>query len=62
MCGIIKTQDCYIWGNFEILPKHLYKEYEICKKCAVRENGKRKKIDNNIKERTEKWLKKKQNH
>jgi len=57
MCRITKIQEMYIWGNFAILPKHPYKEYRICKKCAIRENGKRKKLENIIDERTKQWLK-----
>ena len=58
MCCITKTQDVYIWGNFAILPEHPYKEQRICKKCAKRENGKRKKLDDIINERTKQWLRK----
>mgnify|MGYP003149128962 CR=1 FL=1 len=58
MCRITKVQDVYIWGNFAILPKHSYEEQRICKKCAVREHGKRKKLENIIEERTKEWLKK----
>ena len=58
MCRITKTQDVYIWGNFAILPEHTYKEQRICKKCAKRENGKRKKLDDIINERTKQWLRK----
>ena len=58
MCHIAKAQDVYIWGNFAILPKHPYEEQRICNKCAKRENGKRKKLENIINERTKKWLKK----
>ena len=58
MCRITKTQDVYIWGNFAILPEHPYKEQRICKKCAKRENGKRKKLDDIINERTKIWLRK----
>ena len=60
MCYITKAQDVYIWGNFAILPKHPYEEQRICNKCAKRENGKRKKLENIINERTKKWLKKQQ--
>ena len=59
MCYNTKMQDCYIWGNFAMPPKHSYKEYEICKKCALRENGKRKNLDYKITERTRQWLQKK---
>mgnify|MGYP003134724613 CR=1 FL=1 len=58
MCHNKKIQDVYIWGNWAILPKHPYEEQRICKKCAVREHGKRKKLTNVIDERTEQWLKK----
>ena len=58
MCRTTKVQDMYIWGNFAIPPKHLYKEQRICKKCAVRENGKRKKLEDIIDERTKQWLQK----
>ena len=58
MCRITKVQDVYIWGNFAIVPKHPYKEQRICKKCAIREHGKRKKLENIIDERTKQWLKK----
>ena len=58
MCHITKIQDVYIWGNFAIPPEHPYKEQRICKRCAVREHGKRKKLDNIIDESTKKWLKK----
>ena len=60
MCHTSKTQDVYIWGNFAIPPKHSYKEYEICKKCAIRELGKRTKLENIIDKRTKQWLKQKQ--
>ena len=56
MCRTTKVQDMYIWGNFAMPPKHLYKEQRICKKCAVRENGKRKKLEDIIDERTKQWL------
>ena len=59
MCRITKVQDVYIWGNFAIPPEHPYEEYKVCKKCAIRENGKRNKLDNVIDERTKQWLKKK---
>ena len=58
MCHNTKMQEQYIWGNFAIPPEHPYKEQRICKRCAVREHGKRKKLDNIIDERTKKWLKK----
>ena len=58
MCRITKVQEVYIWGNFAIPPEHPYEEQRICKKCAVREHGKRTKLDNIIDERTERWLKK----
>ena len=58
MCRTTKVQDMYIWGNFAMPPKHLYKEQRICKKCAVRENGKRKKLEDIIDERTMQWLQK----
>ena len=57
MCRTTKVQDIYIWGNFAILPKHPYEEQRICKKCAKRENGKRKKLEDIIDERTKEWLK-----
>ena len=57
MCHKTQIQERYIWGNFAILPRHKYKEYTICKKCAIRENGKRTKLENIIDERTERWLK-----
>jgi len=60
MCHIAKAQDVYIWGNFAILPEHPYEEQRICNKCAKRENGKRKKLENIINERTKKWLRKQQ--
>ena len=60
MCRITKVQDVYIWGNFAILPEHPYEEQRICNKCAKRENGKRKKLENIINERTKKWLRKQQ--
>ena len=60
MCRLTKAQDVYIWGNFAIPPKHSYKEYEICKKCAIRELGKRTKLENIIDKRTKQWLKQKQ--
>ena len=60
MCHITKAQDVYIWGNFAILPEHPYEEQRICNKCAKRENGKRKKLEDIINERTKKWLKKQQ--
>ena len=59
MCRTTKVQDVYIWGNFVILPKHLYKEQRICKKCAKREIGKRTKLEDVIDERTKQWLKRK---
>ena len=52
MCRITKVQDAYIWGNFAIPPEHPYKEQRICKKCAKREHGKRKKLEDIIEERT----------
>ena len=58
MCRAHKIQEVYIWGNFVILPEHPYEEQRICKKCAKRENGKRKKLENIIDERTKQWLKK----
>ena len=58
MCRITKAQDVYIWGNFAIPPKHPYKEYSICNKCAKREHGKRTKLDEIINERTKEWLRK----
>tara|TARA_R100001594_G_scaffold97288_1_gene131514 strand:- start:2732 stop:2971 length:240 start_codon:yes stop_codon:yes gene_type:complete len=58
MCHNTKIQDVYIWGNFAILPEHSYKEYRICKKCAIREHGKRTKLEDIINERTKQWLKK----
>ena len=60
MCHNSKIQDVYIWGNFAILPKHPYEEQRICKKCAMREHGSRnkQKLEDIINERTEKWLKK----
>ena len=58
MCSTYKMQEIYIWGNFAILPKHPYEEQRICKKCAKRENGKRKKLEDIIDERTKEWLKK----
>ena len=57
MCATTKLQEVYIWGNFAILPKHPYKEYKICKKCAIREHGKRVKLEDIIDKRTKKWLK-----
>ena len=60
MCRVYKMQEAYIWGNFAIPPKHSYKEQRICKKCAKRENGKRKKLEDIIDERTKQWLKKQQ--
>ena len=60
MCsGSQKVQHVYIWGNFAILPKHPYKELEICKACALREHGRKSKtkLDTIIEERTKKWLK-----
>tara|TARA_Y100001973_G_C5137250_1_gene301003 strand:+ start:501 stop:692 length:192 start_codon:yes stop_codon:yes gene_type:complete len=58
MCHIAKLQDVYIWGSFAIPPEHSYEEYRICKKCAIREQGKRTKLEDIIDERTEQWLKK----
>ena len=58
MCRTTKVQDVYIWGNFVILPKYPYEEQRICKKCAIRENGKRKKLEDIIDERTKEWLRK----
>ena len=58
MCHETKLQDVYIWRNFVILPEHTYEEHKICKKCANREHGKRKKLEDIIEERTKKWLKK----
>ena len=60
MCHTAKVQDVYIWGNFAIPPKHPYKEYSICNKCAKREHGKRTKLDEIINERTKIWLRKQQ--
>ena len=58
ICRNTKMQERYIWGNFAILPKHKYKEYIICKKCAIREHGKRTKLEDIIDERTKVWLRK----
>ena len=58
MCRTTKVQDVYIWGNFAIPPKHPYEEQRICKKCAIREHGKHKKLDDIIDERTKQWLQK----
>ena len=55
-CHITKMQDVYIWGNYAIPPEHPYEEQRICKKCAKREHGKRKKLEDVIDERTKKWL------
>ena len=60
MCHVTKVQDIYILGNFAIPPEHPYQESRICKKCATREHGKRKKLDDIINERTKQWLKKQQ--
>ena len=60
MCSTTKVQDIYIWGNFAILPEHPYEEQRICKKCAKREHGKRKKLEDIIDERTKEWLRKQQ--
>ena len=60
MCRTTKAQDVYIWGNFAIPPNHPYKEQRICRKCAKREHGKRKKLEDIINERTKEWLKKQQ--
>ena len=60
MCRTTKRQEAYIWGNFAIPPEHPYKEQRICKKCAVREHGKKNKLDNVIKKRTKEWLRKQQ--
>ena len=60
MCRTTKAQDAYIWGNFAIPPEYPYEEQRICKKCAVREHGKRTKLDNIIDERTKQWLKRQQ--
>ena len=56
MCHAYKLQDVYIWGNFAIPPEHPYEEQRICKKCAVREHGKRTKLEDIINERTKRWL------
>ena len=61
MCsGSHKLQNVYIWGNFAIPPEHPYEELEICKACALREHGKKKKtkLTDIIEERTKQWLKK----
>ena len=60
MCRTTKAQDVYIWGNFAIPPNHPYKEQRICIKCAKREHGKRKKLEDIIDERTKEWLRKQQ--
>ena len=62
MCRTTKKQETYIWGNFAIPPKHLYEEQRICKKCAVKEHGKKnkRKLDNIIEERTKQWLRRQQ--
>ena len=62
MCRITKIQEAYIWGNFAIPPEHPYKEQRICKKCAVKEHGKKNKCKLNdiIEERTKQWLRKQQ--
>ena len=59
MCRTTKVQEIYIWGNFAILPDHPYEEQRICKKCAKRESGKRRKLEDIIDERTKEWLKRK---
>ena len=60
MCSAHKIQEVYIWGNFAIPPKHPYEEQRICKKCAVKEHGKKNKRKLNIviEERTKQWLRK----
>ena len=60
MCRITKVQDVYIWGNFAIPPEHPYKEQRICKKCAIKEHGKKnkRKLNEIIDERTKQWLEK----
>ena len=62
MCHITKAQDVYIWGNFAILPEHPYEEQRICKKCAVKEHGRKnkRKLNDIIDERTKEWLRKQQ--
>ena len=60
MCRITKVQDLYIWGSFAIPPEHPYGEHKVCKKCAKREHGKRKKLEDIIDERTKQWLKRQQ--
>ena len=52
MCKTYKVHEVYIWGNFAIPPEYPYEEQRICKKCAIRENGKRKKLEDIIDERT----------
>ena len=61
MCKAYKMQEVYIWGNFAIPPEHTYEEQRICKKCAVREHGKRKKLEDVIDERTKQWLQRQRN-
>tara|TARA_Y100000310_G_scaffold213136_1_gene214047 strand:- start:588 stop:827 length:240 start_codon:yes stop_codon:yes gene_type:complete len=58
MCRVHKIQAAYVWGNFAIPPGHPYEEQRICKKCAIREHGKRSKLEDIIKERTKRWLQK----
>jgi hypothetical protein len=53
-------QNIYIWGNFAIPPEHPYQEQRICKKCAIKEHGKKnkRKLNEIIDERTKQWLEK----
>tara|TARA_R100000781_G_scaffold82434_1_gene50781 strand:- start:365 stop:607 length:243 start_codon:yes stop_codon:yes gene_type:complete len=62
MCsGPSRQQSPYIYGSFAIPPKHPYVEMKICKACALREHGNKnkRKLEDIINERTEKWLKQK---
>jgi len=60
LCRITKMQNIYIWGNFAIPPEHPYQEQRICKKCAIKEHGKKnkRKLNEIIDERTKQWLEK----
>tara|TARA_R100000742_G_C4266422_1_gene84518 strand:- start:753 stop:1016 length:264 start_codon:yes stop_codon:yes gene_type:complete len=63
MCHKSQMQDVYIYGSFAMPPEYVYYELEICRVCALREYGNKSKpkLDEIIKEKTEKWLKKQKN-
>ena len=59
MCGNtpFKNTDKYLYRTWEILPKLPSESLEICRTCAIRENGSKNKknFDKMVKERGEKY-------